>query len=199
MTFNSQRGNYTPLIKKCYEIYFECKIGDQGKSLAPNNCCVTCLRLLTGWVSNSRQMPFAVPMVWMEPTDPSFVCYFCLTNIKGITSQFKHTVKCPDLPLQWGLSLTMVACTKASGKSDFWRWHSDSDEDCRQQLCDNVDSDPTFEASCSSSEPNLDVSTMAKWYQGKWNSSMLTDYWWTFRRDVPKAKYSRKSSTVIFR
>jgi len=27
---------------------------------------------------------------------------------------------------------------------------------------------------------------------------MLTDCWWTFRRDVPKAKRSSKSSTVIF-
>jgi hypothetical protein len=33
--------------------------------------------------------------------------------------------------------------------------NSDSDVDCGQQKGDNVDCDPTFEASCSSSEPNL--------------------------------------------
>ena len=32
-----------------------------------------------------------------------------------------------------------------------------------------------------------------KWYQGKWTSSMLSDYCWTLKRDVPDAKYRRKS------
>jgi hypothetical protein len=37
-----------------------------------------------------------------------------------------------------------------------------------------------------------------KRYQGKWTSSMLTDYCWTLKRDVPDAKYRQKSdaSTV---
>jgi len=30
-------------------------------------------------------------------------------------------------------------------------------------------------------------------YQGKWTSSMLADYCWTLKRDVPNAKYWRKS------
>jgi hypothetical protein len=37
-----------------------------------------------------------------------------------------------------------------------------------------------------------DIASMEKWYQGKW-SSMLADYCWTLKRDVPQAKYSRKS------
>jgi hypothetical protein len=36
-------------------------------------------------------------MVSSEPKDHSSDCYFCLTNITGITS--KHTVKYPDLAL----------------------------------------------------------------------------------------------------
>jgi len=32
-----------------------------------------------------------------------------------------------------------------------------------------------------------------KLYQGKWTSSMLADYCWTLKRDVPDAKYRRKS------
>jgi hypothetical protein len=44
-----------------------------------------------------------------------------------------------------------------------------------------------------------DSFTMEKQYQGKWSPSMLADYCWTLRTDVPQAKYSRKSSTVTFR
>jgi len=34
-----------------------------------------------------------------------------------------------------------------------------------------------------------DIMTMEKRYQGKWTSSMLADYCWTFKRDVPEANY----------
>jgi len=35
------------------------------------------------------------------------------------------------------------------------------------------------------------IITMEKWYQGKWTSSMLTEYCWTLKIDVPDAKYRR--------
>jgi len=38
-----------------------------------------------------------------------------------------------------------------------------------------------------------DVMTMEKWCQGKWTSSMLADYCWTLKRNVPDAKHRRKS------
>jgi len=38
-----------------------------------------------------------------------------------------------------------------------------------------------------------DILAMEKRYQGKWTSSMLTDYCWTLKRDVPEANYLRKS------
>jgi len=38
-----------------------------------------------------------------------------------------------------------------------------------------------------------DTMAMEKQYQDKWTSSMLADYCWTMKRDVPKAKYRRKS------
>jgi hypothetical protein len=87
LTFKSQRGNFTLLFKKCYELYFGCKLGDQEKSWALCICCVTCVRLLTGWTSGSYWMPFTVPMVWREPTDLSSDCYSCFTNITGFTSK----------------------------------------------------------------------------------------------------------------
>jgi len=63
MTFKSQMQNLTPIIKKCYELYFGCKVGDQDTSWAPHICCVKCARLRTGWVNGSHQMLFTVPMV----------------------------------------------------------------------------------------------------------------------------------------
>jgi len=39
-------------------------VGDQSESLAPHISCVTCVRLLTGWVINgSHQMPFAILLI----------------------------------------------------------------------------------------------------------------------------------------
>ena len=38
-----------------------------------------------------------------------------------------------------------------------------------------------------------DALAMEKRCQGKWTSSMLTDYCWTLKRDVPEANYRRKS------
>lgn len=38
-----------------------------------------------------------------------------------------------------------------------------------------------------------DISKMEKRYQGKWCPRMLADYCWTIKRDLPEAKYSRKS------
>jgi len=40
-----------------------------------------------------------------------------------------------------------------------------------------------------------DIMAMEKRYQGKWTSSMLAHYCWTLKRDVPEAKYQRKSYT----
>ena len=36
-------------------------------------------------------------MIWGESKDPLPVHYFCLTNIKGITSKTKYTVTYPNL------------------------------------------------------------------------------------------------------
>jgi hypothetical protein len=43
-----------------------------------------------------------------------------------------------------------------------------------------------------------DIPNMEKRYQGKWSLSMLADYCWTLKRDVPQATYSRKSTTFTF-
>jgi hypothetical protein len=38
-----------------------------------------------------------------------------------------------------------------------------------------------------------DIANMEKRYQGKWSPSMMADYCRTLKRDVPQAKYARKS------
>ena len=98
VTFKSCSRSFTPLIKKCCEHYFGCKVGDQDKSLAPYFCCVTCARRLAAWAKVSRCMPFAIPMFWRESTDHVSDCYFCLTNITAVTAKSKHPVQYPNLP-----------------------------------------------------------------------------------------------------
>jgi hypothetical protein len=41
-----QRHNLTPLVKKAYDLYFGCKVGDQDRLWAPHVCCGTCARNL---------------------------------------------------------------------------------------------------------------------------------------------------------
>ncbi|UYV71963.1 hypothetical protein LAZ67_9001368 [Cordylochernes scorpioides] len=43
-----------------------------------------------------------------------------------------------------------------------------------------------------------DISSMEKRFQGKWSPGMLADYCWTLKRDVPQAKYRRKSTVTTF-
>ena len=43
-------------------------------------------------------MKFAVPMVWRESQDHLSDCYFCITQMKEISSKSKSTVKYPNLP-----------------------------------------------------------------------------------------------------
>jgi hypothetical protein len=134
-----------------------CEVGGQDKSCAPDVCCVTCLRILTGWVNGSRQMPFAVPMVWREPKDHSSDCYFCLTNIRDITSKSRHTVKYPDLPSAVGPvpHSEEYPVPKPPENMTFSDDISDSDEGHWLEEGNNVDCDPTCETSCSSSERHL--------------------------------------------
>ena len=43
-----------------------------------------------------------------------------------------------------------------------------------------------------------DILAMEKRYQDKWASSMLADYCWTLKSDVPVANYRRKSYGCTF-
>ena len=100
-------------------------------------------------------MPFAIPMVWREPTDHVSDCYFCLTSITGVTAKSKHTVQYPNLPsamkpLPHSSELPVPKPPTNVTLSD----SESSDEDVGQAN-DNMDCDPTFAGAYSSNEPHL--------------------------------------------
>lgn len=55
----AQRLSLMPLVKKAYELYFDCNVGDQGKPLAPHICCGTCASKLknSGYKVHDQQCP----------------------------------------------------------------------------------------------------------------------------------------------
>jgi len=95
VTFSSQKRTITAIVKKGCHLYFGCKIGDQDKSWAPHVCCNRCATNLRQWLNRKRKsMPFAVPMIWREPTDHTSNCYFCLVPAidKGLSKKKKASV-----------------------------------------------------------------------------------------------------------
>lgn len=100
VTFASQKRRITTVIKKAYNLYFGCKIGDQDKNWAPHICCNSCGSRLVQWLNgNKPSMPFAVPMIWREPTDHVSNCYFCMVPpiAKGLTKKKKLFVQYPNI------------------------------------------------------------------------------------------------------
>lgn len=96
-TPSKQRRNLAERVKTAYRYYFGCKVGDQDKTWAPHNSCTVCYTGLTQWLNGKRKgLPFAVPMVWREPTNHVSDCYFCMTNIAGFSNKNKSKIVYPD-------------------------------------------------------------------------------------------------------
>jgi len=155
VTFKSRRRPFTPLIKKCYEHYFGCKVGVQDKSWAPSFYCVTCGRLLAAWAKGSRRMPFAIPMVWREPTDHVSDCYFRLTIITGVTRKSKHAVQYPNLPSAFRTVPHSSELPVPKPPTNMTLSDSESSDEDVSQANNNKDCDPTFAGACSSNKSHL--------------------------------------------
>ena len=70
VTFARQRKTIITIVKKAYQLYFGCKIGDQYKSWTPHIYCRECLTNLSQGLNGKRYaMPFAVLMVWRETSN----------------------------------------------------------------------------------------------------------------------------------
>ena len=98
---SSQNRVLTTRTKKAYHQYFGCKAGDQDNPWTPHICCNSCATALNEWLKKKRKViPFAVPMIWREPTDHINDCYFCLTPSmkKGFNRKKTSLIKYPNIP-----------------------------------------------------------------------------------------------------
>ncbi|KAJ8887487.1 hypothetical protein PR048_013702 [Dryococelus australis] len=89
-------------------------------------------------------MPFAVPMVWHEPTNHFDDCYFCLTKTAGYLKKNKCTMEYPNVPsairpVPHGVGLPIF--TPPVNWSDIHL--SSSEEDNQPHTTDNS-ADPTY-------------------------------------------------------
>jgi hypothetical protein len=97
LVFKSHGRNDNPLINKFYELYFGSQVNDQDKSLAPSY-------LLCDVCKASRRMANRFPLNAdrhshrLEGIRTSIIRFlrFFVTNVSGITSKSKQTVKYPD-------------------------------------------------------------------------------------------------------
>lgn len=96
-TPHDQRKNISAKLKIAYKHYFGCKLRDEDRSWAPHICCGMCYVGLTQWLNRKQKhMPFAVPMVWCEPTNHVSNCYFCMTNICGFSKKNRSKIRHED-------------------------------------------------------------------------------------------------------
>ena len=61
-----------------------------------------CLLRLFNWIARLVQkkkssMPFAVPMIWKEPSNHVDDCYFYIVNISGFSGKNKRSIQYPNL------------------------------------------------------------------------------------------------------
>lgn len=98
LLFANERRNWTSGLKKLYELYFGCKVGDEDKPWAPHFCCKKCNTYLSRWSAGTlKSMPFGIPMIWREQQDHVTDCYFCLTQIKGYNKSNRKLIRYPNL------------------------------------------------------------------------------------------------------
>ena len=97
-TLPPQRRNINSFIKKIYLAYFGVPLGDQDKSWVPHQVCTTCVETLRSWLQGKNdKLKFGVPMVWREPKNYVYDCYFCLVNVKGFNKKNKQHLQYPNV------------------------------------------------------------------------------------------------------
>ena len=100
-------------------------------------------------------MPFAIPMVWREPTDHVSDCYFCLTSITGVTAKSKHTVQYPNLPSAMKPVPHSAELPVPKPSTNMKLSDSESSDEDVGQANNNKECDPTFAGACSFNESHL--------------------------------------------
>lgn len=97
-TLKKERRNLTTHVKKLYQLYSGCKVGDQDKSWAPHICCKKCTCYLSRWINGTLPaLSLEVPMVLREQLDHVNDCYFCTTKVEGYNGKSKSCISHPNL------------------------------------------------------------------------------------------------------
>ena len=102
------------------------------------------------WAEGSRCMPFAIPMVWREPTEHVSYCYFCLTSIT-VTAKSIHTVQYPNLPSVMRPVPNSAELPVPKPPTNMTLSDSESSDEDVGHANNNMDCDPTFAGASSSS------------------------------------------------
>ena len=99
-TVKTHRRAITSDLKRIFQLYFGCPLGDQDKQWAPHQICTSCSRGLRNWLNKQiSTMLFAVPMIWRKPKDHIQDCYFCLVNVKWFSRKHRMKISYPNLDL----------------------------------------------------------------------------------------------------
>jgi hypothetical protein len=97
-------------------------------------------------------MPFAIIIIWRQPTDHVSDCYFCLTSIPGVGAKSKYTVQYLNVssavrPVPHNVELPVPMPPSNNTMSD-------SDEDVGQAN-NNMYCDPTIAGACPYNESEM--------------------------------------------
>ena len=99
-TVKTHRRAITSDVKRIYQLYFGCPLGDQDKQWAPHQICTSCSRGLRNWLNKQiSTMLFAVPMIWRKLKDHIQDCYFCLVNVQRFSRKHRMKISYPNLDL----------------------------------------------------------------------------------------------------
>jgi len=100
-------------------------------------------------------MPFAIPVVWREPTDHASDCYFCLTSTPGVTAKSKHTAQYPNVPSAMRPVPHSTEFPVPKPPTNMMLSDSESSDEDVGQANNNMDCDPTYAGASFSNEPHL--------------------------------------------
>lgn len=88
------RSILLPTFMKAYKDQFNRDVNDRNVQCSPNVYCSNCYRCLR---DKDRKIKYSVPVIWNEPKNHPFDCYFCNTTVPGgLNKNKRNLIKYPD-------------------------------------------------------------------------------------------------------